>query len=238
MTGFAQVAFSGQANGSLIKVNGKVVGSKLAAQAFTARRTSTSGRRPPRPPTTPAGRPSPTSARRTQTLAKNVQTRGRGDPEARGPVQPGPDDPRHPGRRRHDLRLRHRPRHLARLRAAAGAPDRRRPPPAARDRAAADLEEHDRPLLGLLRRARRERARAQPRARPTGRRVMARKSASIFSRDLVARRDPRLVPEARPAAAVQEPGDVHRRARQRDHDRDLRPRPRARPHGHRSGSSA
>jgi K+-transporting ATPase ATPase C chain len=35
MTGFAQVAFKGQAQGSLIKVDGKVVGSKLAAQNFT-----------------------------------------------------------------------------------------------------------------------------------------------------------------------------------------------------------
>jgi K+-transporting ATPase ATPase C chain len=34
-TGFAQLAFSHQANGSLVKVNGKVVGSELAAQAFT-----------------------------------------------------------------------------------------------------------------------------------------------------------------------------------------------------------
>jgi len=35
MTGFAQVAFNHQANGSLIKVHGKVVGSELAAQSFT-----------------------------------------------------------------------------------------------------------------------------------------------------------------------------------------------------------
>jgi len=34
-TGFAQVAFSSQADGSLLEVNGKVVGSRLAAQAFT-----------------------------------------------------------------------------------------------------------------------------------------------------------------------------------------------------------
>jgi len=34
-TGFAQVAFSSQANGSLITVDGKVVGSRLAAQGFT-----------------------------------------------------------------------------------------------------------------------------------------------------------------------------------------------------------
>lgn len=36
MTGFAQVAFKSQANGSLVKVNGTVVGSKLAAQSFTS----------------------------------------------------------------------------------------------------------------------------------------------------------------------------------------------------------
>ncbi|MGN6430231.1 MAG: potassium-transporting ATPase subunit KdpC [Gaiellaceae bacterium] len=38
MTGLAQVAFKHQANGSLIKVNGKVVGSKLAAQEFSGPR--------------------------------------------------------------------------------------------------------------------------------------------------------------------------------------------------------
>ena len=38
MTGFAQVAFESQANGSLITVDGKVVGSKLAAQGFAGPR--------------------------------------------------------------------------------------------------------------------------------------------------------------------------------------------------------
>ena len=38
MTGFGQAAFKQQANGSLIEVDGKVVGSKLAAQAFTGLR--------------------------------------------------------------------------------------------------------------------------------------------------------------------------------------------------------
>jgi K+-transporting ATPase ATPase C chain len=38
MTAFAQVAFNGQANGSLITVDGKVVGSRLAAQGFTGPR--------------------------------------------------------------------------------------------------------------------------------------------------------------------------------------------------------
>jgi potassium-transporting ATPase KdpC subunit len=36
MVGFASVAFNGKANGSLIKRNGVVVGSKLAAQSFTS----------------------------------------------------------------------------------------------------------------------------------------------------------------------------------------------------------
>lgn len=35
MTGFAQLAFKDKANGSLITVNGRVVGSKLAGQEFT-----------------------------------------------------------------------------------------------------------------------------------------------------------------------------------------------------------
>jgi len=38
MTGFAQVAFSHQANGSLITRNGKIVGSSLAAQEFKSPR--------------------------------------------------------------------------------------------------------------------------------------------------------------------------------------------------------
>ena len=38
MTGFAQVAFKNKANGSLITRNGVVVGSRLAAQGFTAAR--------------------------------------------------------------------------------------------------------------------------------------------------------------------------------------------------------
>ena len=67
MTGFAQVAFKDKANGSLITRNGKVVGSKLAAQEFKSRSTSTSGRRRPRPPTTRARRRSRTSVRPTPT---------------------------------------------------------------------------------------------------------------------------------------------------------------------------
>ncbi len=38
MTAFAQVAFPNKADGSLVEVDGKVVGSELAAQAFTKQR--------------------------------------------------------------------------------------------------------------------------------------------------------------------------------------------------------
>ena len=38
VTGFAQLAFSTEANGSLVRIDGKVVGSTLAAQAFTSPR--------------------------------------------------------------------------------------------------------------------------------------------------------------------------------------------------------
>jgi len=38
MTGFGQVAFRGKADGSLVKVNGRVVGSKLSAQGFSSPR--------------------------------------------------------------------------------------------------------------------------------------------------------------------------------------------------------
>ena len=77
LTGFAQVAFSSQANGSLIKVERQ--GRRLAARRrrrSRSRSTSTRARRRPRRPTTPAGRPSRTSARPIPDLAKNVKAAG------------------------------------------------------------------------------------------------------------------------------------------------------------------
>ena len=137
MTGFAQVAFKNQANGSLITRNGKVVGSKLAAQAFTSaqyfheRPSATS-------PAYNAGATTFANLGPTNPdLAKNVKTAAAAILKLEGAVQPGLDDPRHPGRRRHDLRLGHRPGHLAGLRALQSRRDRRRPAPAARDRAEA-----------------------------------------------------------------------------------------------------
>ena len=87
------------------------------AGVHEAAATSTSAPPRRRPRTTPARRRSRTSARRTPTSPRTSRPR-RGDPEARGAVQPGPDDRRHPGRRRHDVGLGIDPRHLARLRAS------------------------------------------------------------------------------------------------------------------------
>src|SRR5262249_16812287 len=120
-----------------------------------------------------------------------------GGPETRAPLQPGPDDRPDPGRRGSAVRLWHRPAHHARLRTAAGAPNRRRPPRATRNRAGADRPEHRRPSPRLLRRAGRERPEAQPRPRLARGQVMAaapapapapvesRRRASVFSRELV-----------------------------------------------------
>ena len=65
-------------------------------------------------------------------------------------------------------------------------------------------------------------ATAEPPASPS----LRRRSGASFSRELVLAGDPGLVPEARPPAAAEEPGDVHRRARQRHHDRHLLQGPR------------
>jgi len=88
-TGFAQVAFSSQADGSLIKVHGQVVGSRLAAQAFT---------RPkyfhPRPSATapPYNAGATTFANlgpTNPTLAENVQAAIAGVLKLEGPYNPG-----------------------------------------------------------------------------------------------------------------------------------------------------
>ena len=241
MTGFAQVAFPNKANGSLIKVDGKVVGSRLAAQAFTkpqllppaavGDRARLQRRRhdlrEPRP-----DEPRPREGRRRQ--------RARRSSKLERPYNPGLDDRRHPRRRGHDLRLGHRPAtsrrptrscRRARIAAVRGL--------AARARAAADRREHRRPLARLPRRARRQRARAQPRTRPGAGRVMARAVAEHLharASSLAAIRD--SFPKLDPRTPVPQPGDVHRRARQRDHDGDLLPRPRPRRHRRSSGSSA
>ena len=92
MTGFAQVAFKNKANGSLITRNGVVVGSRLAAQDFTAPKYFH-----PRPSATaPAYNAGATTFANlgptNPDLAKNVKAAAARDPQARGAVQPRPDD--------------------------------------------------------------------------------------------------------------------------------------------------
>ena len=123
-TGFSQLVFSDKADGSLIERDGKVVGSKLAAQAFTKPQYFH-----PRPSATS---PEYNAAATTfanlgptnPDLAKAVRRACAGDPEARAPVQPRPPDRRHPRRRRHDLGVRDRPAHLPGQRPPPGRPRR------------------------------------------------------------------------------------------------------------------
>ena len=81
MTGFAQVAFKGNANGSLITVNGKVVGSKLAGQAFTSPKYF--HERPSAVDYNAMGTSFANLGPTNPDLAKNVKTAADGDPEAR-----------------------------------------------------------------------------------------------------------------------------------------------------------
>ena len=91
MTGVAQVAFHGQANGSLVRLEGKDVGSSLIGQEYTMDSgkkdddgnaimvADPSGSRPAPPPARTTRWPpaAPTSARTTPTCSKAVQERKR-----------------------------------------------------------------------------------------------------------------------------------------------------------------
>jgi K+-transporting ATPase ATPase C chain len=89
MTGFGQVAFKSQSNGSLISVNGRVVGSKLAAQGFSGpmyfheRPSATS------PAYNAGGTTFANLGPTNPTLAKNVQTSVAAVLKLEGPYNPG-----------------------------------------------------------------------------------------------------------------------------------------------------
>jgi potassium-transporting ATPase KdpC subunit len=87
MTGFAQVAFKSQANGSLITVNGKVVGSKLAAQAFTSLKYF--HERPSGVSYNAAGTSFANLGPRNPALAKNVAAAAQAILKLEGPYNPG-----------------------------------------------------------------------------------------------------------------------------------------------------
>jgi len=89
MTGFAQVAFKSQANGSLIKVDGKVVGSKLAAQAFTSAKYFHERPSATSPAYNAMGTTFANLGPTNPNLAKNVHAAAEAVLELEGPYNPG-----------------------------------------------------------------------------------------------------------------------------------------------------
>jgi len=88
-TGLAQVAFPSQANGSLIKVDGKVVGSRLAAQGFTRPRYFHPRPSATAPPYNAGGTTFANLGPTNPDLAKNVRTAARAILKLERPFNPG-----------------------------------------------------------------------------------------------------------------------------------------------------
>jgi potassium-transporting ATPase KdpC subunit len=89
MTAFAQVAFSHQANGSLVKVNGKVVGSSLAAQGFTGKQYFHERPSATSPAYNAGGTTFANLGPTNPDLAKNVRAAAEAILKLEGPYNPG-----------------------------------------------------------------------------------------------------------------------------------------------------
>jgi K+-transporting ATPase ATPase C chain len=89
MTGFAALAFPGKSTGSLIERNGKVVGSALAAQAFTAARYFHERPSATTPPYNAAGTTFSNLGPTNPALAKLVATNARAILKLEDPYNPG-----------------------------------------------------------------------------------------------------------------------------------------------------
>jgi K+-transporting ATPase ATPase C chain len=89
MTGFAAIAFPHQASGSLIHVGGKVVGSKLAAQAFSSPRYFMERPSATSPAYNAAATTFANLGPTSSVLAKNVHAAIKAILELEGPYNPG-----------------------------------------------------------------------------------------------------------------------------------------------------
>jgi potassium-transporting ATPase KdpC subunit len=89
MTGFAQVVFPHQASGSLIKRDGRVVGSKLAAQAFTGKQYFHERPSGTSPAYNAGGTTFANLGPTNPDLAKNVKTAADAILKLEGPYNPG-----------------------------------------------------------------------------------------------------------------------------------------------------
>jgi K+-transporting ATPase ATPase C chain len=89
MTGFAQVAFKHQAEGSLVSYHGKVVGSKLAAQSFTSPRYFHERPSATAPAYNAAGTTFANLGPTSPDLAKNVQAAAAAILKLEGPYNAG-----------------------------------------------------------------------------------------------------------------------------------------------------
>ena len=89
MTAFGQVAFKSQANGSLIKVNGTIVGSKLAAQAFTSAKYFHERPSATSPAYNAGGTTFANLGPTNSDLAKNVKSAAAAILKLEGPYNPG-----------------------------------------------------------------------------------------------------------------------------------------------------
>ena len=134
MTGFAQLAFSSKAQGSLITRDGKVIGSSLAAQKFTGKQYFHVRPSATVPPYNAGATTFANLGPTNPALAKAVKANIAVGAQAGRPVQPRPDGGRHPRRRRHHQRLGHRSRYHPGVRRPPGQANRSRPRHLARTR--------------------------------------------------------------------------------------------------------
>ena len=227
MTGAAQVLFPDKADGSLVKLDGQVVGSKLAGQVFTSPAYFHTRPSATTPPDNPSATTFANLGPNTLALKKAVDGYIADALKLERPYNPG-------------LRVQDLPVDMvttsasgidpqispanARLQAnriakVRGVPAREGPRP--------DRRQHRGPLGRLPRGGRGQRPPAQPRPGPAGRSaptpmtVSSRPRRQLFTKDIVVPAHLGVPPQAGPAGPAPQPRDVRGRGGQRHHHRDL-----------------